>query len=125
MKLKEGIDYERGSGNVFADLDLPNPEALLEKSAVAAAIVKAIQEKRLTKVQAARILDVDRPKVDQLLACRLGGFTIDQLYGFLRSLDPDVRTIELGRDHRFTIPATDQESDGASGDAVRTGTPAR
>jgi hypothetical protein len=31
-KTADGIEYEEGSGNVFADLGLPDPEALMAKA---------------------------------------------------------------------------------------------
>lgn len=45
-----------GSGNVFADLDLPQADDLLAKAGLAAKIIEEIQRRRFTQVQAASFL---------------------------------------------------------------------
>lgn len=52
-----------GSGNVFKDLGLKNPEELLAKAKLAARIVQILEERNLSQTQAANLLGVDQPKV--------------------------------------------------------------
>ena len=78
------------SGNVFADLGLPNPEERLVKAELASKISSLIDEKQLTQMNAAELLGIDQPKVSALVRGRLSGFSTDRLLGFLLALGNDV-----------------------------------
>ena len=78
------------SGNVFADLGLPDAEEALLKSRLAQKIAVLIETRRLTQTQAAAVLGIDQPKVSKLLCGRLGEFSTDRLLRFLTTLDQDV-----------------------------------
>jgi len=94
---KRELDYTVSSGNVFADLGLPNPEELLAKAELAHKITVLIRERGLTQAQAAKLLQVDQPKVSALIRGRLTGFSIERLMRFL---------LLLGQDIRITVEAT-------------------
>ncbi len=89
----------RGSGNVFADLRIPNPEQYLAKAELAAKILKVIQQRRLTQTAAGKLLGINQPKVSALLNGRMDGFSSDRLFRFLNALGCDVR-ISVSRAHR-------------------------
>lgn len=80
----------RGSGNVFAELGLPQPEERLAKAALARELARLIRAGGLTQKAAAERLDIDQPKVSHLLRGRLAGFSTDRLMGFLTALGRDV-----------------------------------
>ena len=80
----------KSSGNVFADLGLPNPEERLAKAELARQIAHLIKKKKLTQVQAAKLLDIDQPKISALLKGKLAGFSMDRLFKFLIALDQDI-----------------------------------
>jgi predicted XRE-type DNA-binding protein len=82
--------YQVTSGNVFADLGLPNPEERLAKSTMAIQIAELIEARGLTQTQAAARLGIDQPKISNLLRGRLRGFSTDRLMAFLNALDCDV-----------------------------------
>jgi predicted XRE-type DNA-binding protein len=82
-----------GSGNVFADLGLPNSEERLVKAELARKISEAITFRKLTQVQAAELLGIDQPKISALVRGRLSGFSIDRLFQFLNDLDNDVEIV--------------------------------
>jgi predicted XRE-type DNA-binding protein len=88
--MKREIKYEESSGNVFADLGLPNPEELLAKAEVARQIGKIIKKKKLTQTKAAKILGIDQPKVFSILHGYLTGFSLERLFRFLNDLGQDV-----------------------------------
>ena len=94
--IKSGQDYRVSSGNVFADLGLPNPEEALAKAELAHKIVLLIQEKGLSQTEAASLLGVDQPKISALTRGRLAGFSLERLMRFL---------IRLGQDIRITVEA--------------------
>ncbi|MEC4589413.1 helix-turn-helix transcriptional regulator [Nitrospirillum amazonense] len=83
-------DVMVSSGNVFADLGLPDPEIRQVKAEIASRISDVIEERKLTQVQAAQILGIDQPKVSALVRGKLSGFTLDRLLRFLNDLDVDV-----------------------------------
>ena len=78
------------SGNVFADLGLPDAEEALLKSRLAQRIAALIETRRLTQAKAAAVLGIDQPKVSKLLRGRLAEFSTDRLLRFLTTLDQDV-----------------------------------
>lgn len=84
-------DYTVGSGNVFADLAVPNPEEALAKAKLAAKIADLIESKCLTQVSAAKLLGIDQPKVSALLRGRLTGFSIERFMRFLLLLGQDIK----------------------------------
>ncbi len=83
-------DIEIGSGNVFADLGLPEAGERLAKAELARQIQMLIEEAGLTQKQAAVRLGVDQPKISALLRGRLRDFSTDRLLRFLTALDRDV-----------------------------------
>ena len=82
-----------GSGNVFKDLGLKNPEELLAKAKLAARIVQILEERKVTQTQAAQLLGVDQPKVSLLYRGRLDDFSVERLMRFLTALHRDVRIV--------------------------------
>ncbi len=79
-----------GSGNVFADLQLPNPELALAKAELVQRIQHILDERRLTQSQAAELLGLDQPKVSALVRGRVEGYSLDRLFRFLNALGQDV-----------------------------------
>jgi predicted XRE-type DNA-binding protein len=88
---KRELDYVVSSGNVFADLGVPNPEEALAKAELANKISVLIQERNLTQAKAGKLLGIDQPKVSMLLRGRLTGFSIERLMRFLLLLGQDIK----------------------------------
>ena len=82
---------ERGSGNVFADLGVPDPGLAMAKADLAARILLVIKREGLTQAAAGKRLGIGQPKVSALLRGRLEGFSTDRLVRFLILLGCDVR----------------------------------
>ena len=85
------------SGNVFADLNLPQPDDLLAKAELAAKIIAEIEQRRLTQSQAAAILGIDQPKVSALKQGKLSGFSIERLMRLLLVLGRDIEIRVKGK----------------------------
>src|SRR5262249_34878628 len=90
---EESEAIERSSGNVFADLDLRNPEELLAKAELVQRICAIIAERKLTQIRAAAGLGIDQPKVLALMRGKLDGFSLDRLFRFLNALGRDVEIV--------------------------------
>jgi predicted XRE-type DNA-binding protein len=88
--MKSNKDVTPSSGNVFADLGLPNPEEKLAKAELARQINNIIKERQLTQTAAATLLDIDQPKISALSTGKLAGFSLDRLFRFLNSLDQNI-----------------------------------
>ena len=86
-----------GTGNVFADLGYSHPEEALAKAQLAHRITTTIARRRLTQAEAAKLLNVDQPKISALKHGRLAGFSLDRLVRFLVLLGNDVEIIVKDR----------------------------
>ncbi len=96
---KEGT-ITHSSGNVFADLGLPNPEEHLIKSGLVSRIASIIEERGLTQTEAARVFGIDQPKVSALLNGRFRGFSVYRLMHFIAALGGDVEIVTTKPSHR-------------------------
>ncbi len=92
-KRKDKGGVVQSSGNVFADLELPNAVEKQTKVRLAVAINQIIQMQALSQVAAARRLQVNQPKVSALTNYRLEGFSVERLINFLIALDRDVEIL--------------------------------
>jgi len=85
-----GIPVTAGSGNVFADMGMPEPEEELTKAQLASYVRQVIKRQRLTQVAAAALMGIDQPKVSALLNGRLANFSSERLIRLLTALGQDV-----------------------------------
>ena len=92
-KMSDELTYEVGSGNVFADLGLPDAEELKAKSDLVIEIVRIIEDRGLKQAEAAEIMAIDQPKVSALVNGKLDGFSMERLYRFLNALGRDVEIV--------------------------------
>lgn len=90
--------YREGSANIFRDLGFDEAEAeeALAKSELIAEIAATIRKRRLTQVEAARLVGADQPTLSKVLRGRMESVTIDRLAAWLTALG---RTVEI-RVHR-------------------------
>ena len=79
-----------GSGNVFADIGLPDAEGELFKAELIYQIAKQIKALALTQIQAGARLGLSQPDVSRLIKGRRSGFSTDRLLALLTALDLDV-----------------------------------
>ena len=79
-----------GSGNVFKDLGLPNPEQELLKAQLALQIYTILKDSGMTQTETAKILGVQQPQVSLLMRNRGGNFSVGRLMEFLTALRQDI-----------------------------------
>jgi predicted XRE-type DNA-binding protein len=87
---KTRIRATKGSGNVFADLGLPNPEQELLKARLTLQIYNIVKARGLTQTQAGKLLGIKQPHVSALMRNRAGNFSVGRLMEFLTALGQDV-----------------------------------
>ncbi|HKS88651.1 MAG TPA: helix-turn-helix transcriptional regulator [Stellaceae bacterium] len=92
-KREPKIPVIAGSGNVFADMGLPEPEEELTKAQLASHLRQVIKRRRLTQVAAATLMGIDQPKVSALLNGRLANFSSERLMRLLAALGQDVEIV--------------------------------
>ncbi len=83
----------KSSGNVFADLRLPNAHEKHTKVRLAVAINHILAERRLSQSRAARHLRINQPKISALSRYRLDGFSVERLMHFLGRLGCDIEIV--------------------------------
>lgn len=86
-----GMRVASGSGNVFADLGLPNPEQELLKARLTLQIYKIIKARGLTQARLSEVLGIRQPHVSTLMRNRAGNFSVGRLIEFLTALGQDVQ----------------------------------
>ena len=82
--------FERGSGNVFADLGLENADELLVKADLAIAIKKQIRVRGWTQTEAAERTGLTQSDVSRIGKIMTDGFSQERLQSALRRLGIDV-----------------------------------
>ena len=84
------VSVERGSGNVFADLDLPDADTHLLKAELVSRIDDIIRQRRTTQAEAARALDLSQPDLSRLLRGDIREYSLERLLRLLMMLGCDV-----------------------------------
>ena len=92
------IEYEEGSGNVFADLDLEDADELFARAQIGFHVYTLLKNRKLKQREMANLLGIAQPDVSHLMNGHYSRFTADKLLEFLRRLDQKV-TIHI-RPHR-------------------------
>lgn len=98
--MEEDMGVIASSGNVFADLGLPNPEERLAKAELARQIRKIIAARDLTQAEAATMLGIAQPNISNIVNGRLKGFSIERLMDALTLLDQNVQIVVTPKDAR-------------------------
>ena len=91
--MKDEFTMEEGSGNVFADLGLADPEERLTKADLAMQIARVLRVRRLTQAKAGALFGIDQPKISRLLSGKLAGFSTERLIHFLTLLGQDIEIV--------------------------------
>jgi len=100
-----GKRYETGSGNVFRDIGMPNPEEHLVKAQLVFRIDGIIKKRRLKQVEAADLLGIRQPDVSKMLRGEFRQFSVERLLRFLVALNQDVEIVVKPHRDRNNAPA--------------------
>ena len=91
--MKSKINFTESSGNVFADLRIKEPEEMMAKARIAYHISQIITHRHMTQKEAARQLGLTQPKVSNIMAGRLAGFSLEKMISLMMRLDRDVEIV--------------------------------
>ena len=84
---------EHSTGNVFADLGLPDADEHLIKAGLVVRIARIIRQLELTQEAAAQLMGIDQPKVSAMLSGQFRGYSVERLMRFLVALGHDVEIV--------------------------------
>ena len=88
--MRNKVRVTKSSGNVFADIGLPNAAEHSIKADLVLRIAARIKSKGLTQAKAASLLGLAQPDVSKLLRGHFAGYTYDRLFGYLNALGEKV-----------------------------------
>ena len=94
---EDKIQVEQGSGNIFKDLEVPNPEEYLTKTRLAIIINGILREGGLNPNEAAKILQLSEGDFTKLQEGLLDDFSVEFLFTLIRKLDCDVEIVVRGK----------------------------
>jgi predicted XRE-type DNA-binding protein len=82
--------HEVGSGNIFADLGLPNAGEHMLKAALVVQLHRLIKARKLTQTAAAKLAGIKQPDLSNILRGHFQGFSLERLMRMLTAFDQDV-----------------------------------
>lgn len=91
--MSRQIEHEQGSGNVFADIGLPDAADHLIKAKLVLKIDALIEERGLKQTEAASLLGIRQPDVSKMLHGDFRQFSVERLMRFLVALGQDVEIV--------------------------------
>ena len=90
---KRKIEAHESSGNVFADLGLPDSEERLLKAGIVAELHRLIKERALTQVKAAKLVGISQPDLSHLLRGDFDDYSAERLMKMLTVFEQDIEII--------------------------------
>lgn len=87
------IEFDVGSGNVYADLDFPDADEMLVKAQLAAKIGEIIKAHRWSQQKAAEMVGLTQPKLSSLLRGQFRGISEAKMLDCLARLGRDVQIV--------------------------------
>lgn len=88
--MSENIAFEKGSGNVFEDLGLPDAEELFLRATLGFKVFQIVENRKLTQAEAAKILGVKQPEISRLTKGEFNHYSVERLMMFLNRLNLDI-----------------------------------
>jgi len=98
-KRRKPIEFEEGSGNIFADLGLEDASELHTRAQIGVHVFKILKDKKLKQREISGVLGIAQPDVSHLMNGHFSRFTTEKLLDFLKRLDQKVK-IEVSRHHK-------------------------
>ncbi len=89
-RVIDDVEVQRSSGNVFADLGLPDADKLKIKSGLVIEIRKAMRQQGLTQQAAAKRMGITQPKVSDMMRGDFSNLSERKLMDCLNRLGYDI-----------------------------------
>jgi predicted XRE-type DNA-binding protein len=99
MTRRKDPEYEIGSGNVFADLELDDADEILTRAQLGHTVRLILKTRKLKQREIAELLGIDQAEVSKLMSGRYHLFAKGRLFAFLKALEQKVK-IQVSRCHK-------------------------
>jgi len=93
----ERIEVYESSGNVFADLGLPDADSHFLKAQLVAELFRLTRQRKLTQAKAGELMGISQPEVSRLFRGNFREYSVDRLMAFLTAFDRDVEIVSRPR----------------------------
>jgi predicted XRE-type DNA-binding protein len=87
------IKVTMGSGNIFADLGLPDADTHFLKAQIVSEIYRIAAGRKLTQAQIGKRLGITQPEISRMFKGHFREYSIERLMEFLTSFDRDVEIV--------------------------------
>lgn len=104
MKTPTKLEVVRGSGNIFRDFGMPDPETRQLKAMLAVQVVKALDARKLTVRGASEMTGIAAADFSRIRNAKLERFTVDRLLLVLARLDQHVEVSIKVKPNRDRLP---------------------
>ena len=88
---------EKGSGNIFADLGLPDAQTHFLKAQIVSEIYRLTNERKLTQAEAGKLMGISQPEVSRMFKGNFREYSVERLIAFLTTFDRDVEIVARPR----------------------------
>ncbi len=105
------VQIEMGSGNIFADLGLPDAETHFLKAQIVSELYRVTKQRKLTQTQAGKRMGISQPEVSRMFKGNFREYSVERLMEFVTAFDRDVEIVvrphrKAGKPGRITfVPA--------------------
>lgn len=96
--MRQPSHYDPGTGNVFADLHLPNPEDLLARANLVTRIDRVVRRRNLSQKAAAAILGITPRAFSRLQRTDFHAYSTEKLRSYLRALEGETASCTTPHD---------------------------
>ena len=93
----ENIEVHESSGNIFADLGLPDAEDMLLKSNIVIELRRLIEARKLSQTAAAKLIGIGQGDLSKILKGTFRGLSVERLMRMLTAFDQDVEIVSRPR----------------------------
>ena len=92
--MTKEIEFEKSTGNVFADLGIEDAEELQARGLIGFHVIELLKSKNMKQREIAELLEIKQAEVSHLLNGHFSRFTVDKLLDFLKRMNQKV-TIQI------------------------------
>ena len=98
------LEIQESTDNIFADLEIPNPDEYLAKAKLANRICELINQRKLNLAETAELLGVDIANISALTTGKIDEFSSEKLFRFLNSLDQEIEIVIKPKEFAYQQP---------------------
>lgn len=92
--MENKVEFEKSTGNVFADLELEDAQELQARSMIGFHVIELLKDKNMKQRGIGSLLGIKQVEVSHLLNAHFSRFSIEKLMDFLKCLNQKV-TIKI------------------------------